>query len=232
MKKKYILFLSLALVLVLAGCAAKNNSATDNQKNKNADAANQAVRKNPFDDQNKFTQTKASLADLNIGTKILVIGTTGADGSVTATRIMIGDIENFGHMGAGQKTPNAGTFKNAPADQTQQNRQQRQFGNDDGNRPSGSGQGVRPQTGNTAMRPAIIVGEIIKKDDTSIVVKVADGGSKIILYSDKTEVFTLKIKDNQDTANPKSETPPAGQPAGTAPTDTPAKPETSPTETK
>jgi len=59
----------------------------------------------------------------------------------------------------------------------------RQFGNGQGTRTGGQLQGSSNRMG---FRP--VPGEIISSDDKSITVKLQDGSSKIILFSDKTEI--------------------------------------------
>lgn len=58
----------------------------------------------------------------------------------------------------------------------------RQFGN----MPGQAGQAGRTGGNRTGFRP--VNGEIISSDDKSITVKLQDGSSKIVLFSDKTEI--------------------------------------------
>ncbi|MDD2646713.1 MAG: hypothetical protein PHV78_02940 [Patescibacteria group bacterium] len=48
--------------------------------------------------------------------------------------------------------------------------------------------GARPSAGSRQAGTAFINGQIIAKDDKSVTIKLRDGGSKIIFYSDKTEI--------------------------------------------
>lgn len=80
------------------------------------------------------------------------------------------------------KRPNASAFRNLSASDRQQ------FGANAGAR---FGAGSQPD-GNSA------AGEIISRDDQSMTIKLRDGGSKIIFYSDATEVgkFTTGSKED------------------------------------
>lgn len=65
-------------------------------------------------------------------------------------------------------------------------------------RNGANGLGVRQ--GGGRMGGGFVNGEIIKKDDTSITVKLPDGGSKIVYISDKTTVgkFVDGTKDDME----------------------------------
>lgn len=60
-----------------------------------------------------------------------------------------------------------------------------QTGQQFGMRTGVSAAGQRGARGNGG---GFVMGEVLSKDDTSITVKVRDGGSKIVFYSDSTEV--------------------------------------------
>jgi len=64
-------------------------------------------------------------------------------------------------------------------------------------REFGRGQGVRTGQGNRqAFRP--VNGEIISSDEKSITVKLQDGSSKIVLFSDKTEINKAASATKED----------------------------------
>ena len=91
--------------------------------------------------------------------------------SVLATTVVVGVVSFYGGMKYGQSTGN-GSFTNlTPAER------QARFGVN-GGRTGGARGGAGGFTN----------GDIIAKDATSITVKMRDGSSKIIFYSDSTEV--------------------------------------------
>jgi len=113
--------------------------------------------------------------DLTIGEKITVRGTENQDGSVTATMIFVGTLD----------------FSNRPMPEgfERMQRMQEFRANAGGNFRAGGG---RMMAGGAAF----IRGEVIDKDEMSITVKLVDSGSKLIFYSDDTEI--RKVDKNND----------------------------------
>jgi hypothetical protein len=89
----------------------------------------------------------------------------------------------------------AGSFFGGMKYQQSQQSSNRMFGNFQGAR-TGNGQ-VQGQ-GNRMMANRPVSGDIISADDKSITVKMPDGSSKIILFSDKTEINEASQAAKQD----------------------------------
>jgi hypothetical protein len=96
---------------------------------------------------------------------------------ITVAIVVVGAISFYGGMKYGQSTAsknNSGmpNFQNLSSDQRQQ-----MFGGVNGTRRNTTNSGSQ-----------FINGEIISKDDKSITVKLRDGGSKIIFFSNTTNI--------------------------------------------
>lgn len=89
--------------------------------------------------------------------------------SIVAAAIIIGGVSFYGGMKYAQSNAVAGL---AQGDQ----------------RMAASSAGLRGGRGGSRSMGDFAAGEIIGKDDKSVTVKLRDGGSKIIFYSDVTEV--------------------------------------------
>lgn len=90
--------------------------------------------------------------------------------------IVVGGGSFYGGMkyGQGKKTNLSGSAKQGFQNMTDEQRQQRAQNGGLGRMGNGNG--------------GLANGEIISKDDKSVTIKLRDGGSKIILFSDSTKV--------------------------------------------
>lgn len=110
--------------------------------------------------------------------------------SIAVVAVVVGGAAFFAGTNYG-KAQNAGTIRgqnNGPGQLTAEERQIRlsQFG-------GRGGQGVRNAGGFAA-------GEILFKDDTSVTVKLREGGSKIIFLSDTTQIMKSVAGSTSDLA--------------------------------
>ncbi len=193
----YFLFLILVLALVTMGAGCNVNKQTGENINQNQNNFNHRMSSStPWDN----VRVMGTSTDLIVGKKVVVMGTVNSDSTITAQEIMIGDISAmpFGTSTRRQhdfssSTPGAGEqITPSPSSGGQQWQ------------PPAEGQmpdraQFRQQTGDgeNRIRPAriagqsLIIGEILKKDDASLVIKLDDGGSKIVFYSATTKIFIL-----------------------------------------
>ena len=218
--KYYIPIFALLVSLILVGAGCGNKDTKNTAQNKNPEASQ---NRQSFLDNENFAD--ASLSDLTVGAKILVMGSTNSDGSVTAESILIGasqeDFQNIMRAGmekasstpfgedvsaeAQGQRPESSQFQNMSQEERQKFMEERmkERGID---MPEGGFQMPTGQAGGTGqiktgMRiagaggMANINGEILSINDSVITIKLADGGSKIIFISSDTAV--KKIKDSQ-----------------------------------
>ena len=204
--KKYVIFALLAmLMLVGASCGNK-----DTKKNTQNQGTQTSQNRQSFWDNDNFVN--ASSTDLKVGTKIFVMGEKNSDGSTTADGILIGanqdSLRNImrtktsstppqGTTGAGNKRPDTSQFQNMSEKERQgfmeQRMKERGITAPEGGfrKMNGTGQKTGARMAGAGGK-STINGEILNIDDSTITVKLADGGSKIILYS--KDVLIKKIK--------------------------------------
>jgi len=127
-------------------------------------------------------RVKGSLTDLLVGKQVMVVGTSNTDGSVNAKQIMLGEMPNFGTARFSSSTHPRDTQGNGSQADKQANWQKGQ---------GTSRARIPTKSGSEAGRQGVN-GEILSKDDSIITIKLLDGGSKMVFFSDKTEVFLLQ----------------------------------------
>lgn len=192
MKKYFLAFALLtALTLVVSGCAVKDAqdasavNSTD-KNNRRGDFASGTMKMN-------FGEP-ATKADLAAGKKVSVFGKTNTDGTVIATRIVIGDMPMFGR-GFATGTPFSATGTRPISRDGEELYPTTSGGKPIGDMTSDQTGGRENFQGRTGRMirggggQSRISGEIMKIDESSIVIKVIDNGSKIIFYTDSTEIF-------------------------------------------
>ena len=203
--------------LTLAGCSTTAQTGNTNQ-----------VEQQPRGDQATATSTwandggattPASVADLAVGGQVMVMGTTNADGSISANQILLGEAgTDFSVFGRNLPPPGSSTNDSSTdTNNTDRNAEQMEqpMGEPpaDFQGPAGGFQGGPPngfqgpsgerqaQTTNSSATKRVrtgsqgmvrVTGEIIEKTDTNLTVKLADGGSKLVFFSDMTTVAKVQ----------------------------------------
>lgn len=198
---KYFIFPILILTLITMGAGCNANKQTGENIKQNENNFNRGMSSStPWDDM-RVTGTST---DLIVGKKVVIMGTDNSDGTISAQQIMIGDISSMpvGTSTRGQFVFNSSTSpdngeQTAPPASGEQQWQppadgqipdRAQFRQRTGDKENGEGNKIRSArvTGQNST-----IGEILKKDDTSLVIKLNDGGSKIVFYSASTKIFIL-----------------------------------------
>jgi len=212
MKKLFFPIITLSIILLMgAGCSKNEN---------NVDSEQVQVKENsssPQGFQMNDNFIEARIDDLNTGETIMVMGEVSEVG-VVADRIIIGQ-GDFGFLGT-----NRPTSTDINTEQPQQDRPAFRAGEDFQNMTpeqreefrsrmdteggfrgrNGTFQGGEGNTGVQIRRPptqASLRGEILELDETSITIKLTDGGSKLIFYSSETSVLKFKDSTNEDIGN-------------------------------
>lgn len=215
-KQMFLCFCVFCVLLLVTGCGANKNEVLDLQeKNEQPEVQGADSGKNFFNDE-RFSE--ANLDDLEIGQKVSIMGTENSDGSIVANQIMIGDSEtNFGELGGNvqlreraeinpddmknnidRRAPtgvegqrgNFEQFQNMTEEEREKFREERMAqGGGAGMRPNGATGATRMNRGGGSTR---LNGEIIEKDETSLTLKLDDGGSKLIFFQETTRVSEIK----------------------------------------
>ncbi|PIT88240.1 MAG: hypothetical protein COU29_03160 [Candidatus Magasanikbacteria bacterium CG10_big_fil_rev_8_21_14_0_10_36_32] len=196
----------LTLLTMGAGCNTlkQEGDVTSNniQEKQQNDFGNRISSSTPKNDM----QVMGTSTDLIIGKKVIVMGVTNSDSTITAQQIIIGDISimmAFNSSTNKQPRFNSSTLDDSneiiisPATEKRQfqpptsgempdKSQFRQWSDNEGNTPPNNNTRQARLTSSQS-----VIGEIIKKDDISLVVKLNDGGSSIVFYSGSTKIFIL-----------------------------------------
>ncbi len=164
---KHLTFIGtlLLFLLPLVGCGKSSESPQDTVSlNQNRGRQGEALF------ASSTSRVVVKKEDLKIGEKIMAMGAENSDGSITASQIILGGLEN--RFGFRTGIP---TSTNSP---------------EQPGRPLGRQNGGGANRGNMGAL-ARLSGEILKLEENNLVLKIDDGGSKIIYFTDKTEIFKI-----------------------------------------
>jgi len=209
-KDNAIIFILLFALVIITGCANKNDEVNNNQKDDSQNWSGQ-----PHDNQMaRWSENfdEANLDSLQAGQRILVMGTENSDGSISANQVMIGDAEtDFENMGRAMFRPvddsggNQGIGEEpkqptAVSGQRPDFAQMQNMSEEERTEAMEKMRAQREANGGVSLRNmggdiARISGEIIDKDESVITLKLAIGGSKLIFYSSETKVLKFKIDE-------------------------------------
>ena len=202
MKKIYFIIPLFLVIFVVAGCSNKNKQAESNSQDNNQ-SQEQQVQDNQSPKWNENFD-EASLSDLAISQQILVMGNENSDGSILAEQIIIGDdktdFQNMGGFMRPQTNGNNGDQQSPPNFEGQQPDFEKFQDMSDEERAKmreemmaqrqALGNGAGRGTGNANM--ARLGGEIIEKDEQSLTLKLNEGGSKLVFFSETTKVLKIR----------------------------------------
>jgi hypothetical protein len=196
MKKRYFIILPALVLLTLTGCLSDNEG--ENQNNNQQNGLSQVNKDQRFNRGEDSSED--AIVDLEVGQQIFVMGMENSDGSITADQIIIGDLEtNFDEMIQNIRIEDSPEASDEGMDNTPQGRPDTQnFLEEEKSllreqmKSAGSAEGVA-RSGSVNREQIIkIQGEIIKKDDEVLTLKLTDGGSKFIFLSDSTIILKTR----------------------------------------
>ena len=179
-----VLALGAGVLLIGAGCGAKNNAAVDKEWNGPGNRfAGENQINGGFRGMNFATGT---VADLIIGKQVTVLGESAGDGSVSAERIMLGDFLAFGNRTgtAAIVSGTPGSGQNGNGSVGRRNWEGERAGGQAGSNGMGGRAGMARAVGQNAWH-----GEILNLAADNFILKMGDGGSKIIFYSSSTLIM-------------------------------------------
>ena len=178
MQNKYGFLVGLLFVgLLVVGAGCKQNKLPIGQDNNSRGQMNGRNVSSTFDNFLQNTTT-GTLENLVLGEKILVFGITNSDGSISSNRLVLGELPNISRgLGDRQASVNGELEKS-----------QRMIEG----RPQFNGRNGQDNNGVKRTVSSVTTGEIIKNEDSSLILKTVDGGSKIVFYSDKTQVLIFQ----------------------------------------
>ncbi|MFA5127998.1 MAG: DUF5666 domain-containing protein [Patescibacteria group bacterium] len=191
----------LCVALFTAGCATKNN--VENSAGGQTPNQNGGFQSASGTPQMNFG-TEINISELVVGKMVTVFGTTNSDGTISATRIILGEMPMM-DRGSASGTPKKFTKTTVDDYSSGSGNGSAQGGSGGGMQPPSGGQfmgGERPDRGSTSdedetkiqqrARPSgesTVVGEIMSIDTGSLTLKVKDGGSKIVYYTTNTKAY-------------------------------------------
>ncbi|MFH1187908.1 MAG: hypothetical protein V1688_03560 [bacterium] len=197
--KKYFMPVLCLSVLLISGCGANANTNSNSSQNTNQPQQQSNQTPQRITNEN-FSQ--GSLADLEIGKKVMVMGKQNTDGTIVASQVIVANSDvDFSQLGPNRNqqqknSADPSQFQNLTEEERAQLRAQRgggqnltdeqkaQFRTQMGGKSNGKRQMNRSM--------AHLNGEITAKDDTSITLKLKDGSAKLVFVSDATIVDIIK----------------------------------------
>lgn len=208
MKKNYFIIVLAVTLLLITGCTGGNqetNNKEQTQKQTQEQPQEQRVGENQRPGWND-NFLEASQEDLVVGQRVLVMGSENTDGSIAANQIMIVDEEtDFSQLGRGMHSQQANGSDDTPSQmprmpegerpnfeqmQNMSEEERMKFMEEMRAQREVSGIARPSMESGSAVR---LNGEIIDKDDMSITLKLEISGSRLVFFSEETNI--LKIKD-------------------------------------
>lgn len=210
MRKTWLVFGFLACVLIFTSGCSKNNKTVGPKGNFNNQKFGGATSTDRFAG---LSFTTSTMSELKVGDKIVVTGTSNPDGSVNATRIMVGDLPrgngdfNTSTRSLRQGASNNQSNNNQPPSGLENGNMTPPQNGDGQNHPNGipgqgnfqadrqnqnnwgNGDNAQNRRGGFGTRGGMIIGEILSKSDNNLIVKMVDGGSKIVFFSTETKIL-------------------------------------------
>ncbi|MDZ7611210.1 MAG: hypothetical protein U5L10_00405 [Candidatus Moranbacteria bacterium] len=171
---------------LFAGCSKENGQSGNEGENRNQEQPAEDNQLSKWEENSK----QAGLSDLEIGRQVLVMGTKNSDGSIGANQIIIGNNESDFKNISGSLMKDGGENEGQLKNKSEMSEEEKaKFREEKRAEKEASGESVK--SGDTARAS----GEIVDKDESTIILKVEGDGSKLIFYSDETKVLRLETED-------------------------------------